>query len=317
MGETKFSYKMQVIWAVLLAIESFLIISCNIVTICIFLKRKFTSASKSAYLIVNLTVADVLVGIAAFFNVMELTYSNEFLFVPCHAKQLVNEMSLSFSVFAGFASLLSLALMALERAAATLIPLYFRRISKRKYNYAIVVSWCMSIPLLIIRNVTDCSHMSRKALSAVIVMTSILIIVVSYTAIFIKMKFFHTMQSSLSTRKHARLSKTMMITTLLALATWIPRLIGHLAMATGTSLANVYMGLVLLTYSNSVANLFVYARRMPKFRQEIKNVLQCRCVLVLTNKVNKLPAAKNQGSGPSTRKTNASTRKTTLTNETT
>lgn len=275
MAEPVFGANTQIFWAVVLAIEAFLIIFSNIISIRIFLEKRFTAASKSSYLLVNLTFADLLVGLAAVFNSIEVIAYNKFLFVPCNGI-VVNEISLTLAVFASFASLNSLALIALDRTLAIFAPWSFRRAKKRYYFFAITTSWCISLPFAFIMNLADCTNMIRHLLFIVIISSAIIVMIVSYTLIFIKTKLFSTVQSNFSLRNSIRLSKTMQMATCMALGTWLPRFVaGRMGIAArGVVLANVYMALVVLMYSNSFANFFIYALRISQFRKELYKMFQ-------------------------------------------
>lgn len=281
-----FGTKTKSFWATLLVAEVVIIFISNILAIKVFLKMRSTPAvsPKSTYLLINLTIADVLVGISAMFNFIEVVEYNEFLFLPCRGI-IINEISLTFTVFTTFASLVSLALIALERMLAIFVPFHFRNASKKHYIFAIIVSWCLSVPYLVMRNITDCKNKIRILYFTIIISTAIITIIISYTAIFIKIKFFSTMQPSVTLRHSIKLSKTMQLATLLAVITWLPRFIaGRFGLAgKGVLLANVYMGCVVLMYTNSFLNVLIYTLRMPHFRRELKNM--CKCEVRSTNGV--------------------------------
>lgn len=273
-----FGTQTRIFWAVVLTIEIVVIMVSNILAMMIFMRMKLAGTPKSTYLLINLTIADLLVGVSVSFIFIEVIGYNQFLFLPCRGV-LINEVSLTFSVFTAFASLVSLALIAFERMCAIYVPFRFRNASKKHYIVAIVVSWCFSIPYMIIRNMTDCDDKLRQFYFIAIITTAILITVISYTAIHIKTKFFFTTQSSIALRHSIKLSKTMRLATILAVITWIPRFIaGRIGLQEkGVAFANLYMGFVVLMFSNSFGNVFIYIFRMARFRRELRNTLGVRC----------------------------------------
>ena len=219
----RLSYHAQIVWVVVLAIESITIIASNIVAISIFSKRKFV-VCKSAYLLINLTIADALVGVAPLLHLVELIYSTGSSQSECGV--VINVVSKVYSFFTIMASLSCLALIALERVFATFKPHHHRRIQRRHYMYTITASWCATLVATTFKGITNC--ISGKI---VLVFTSfmtffvamcILMIVVPYLAIALKMRFFSSFQSGITQKNNARLSKTLMITTMLAILTTHP-----------------------------------------------------------------------------------------------
>lgn len=269
-----FGTQAKIFWAVVLTVEVVVIMGSNILALKTFLHlMSLAGTPKPTYLLINQTIADLLVGVAVLFNLIEVIGYNQFLFLPCHGV-IINEVSLTFTVFTSFASLICLALIALERMLAMIMPFRFHNSSKKNYIIAIVVSWCFSIPYMIIRNMTDCDDPLRHLYFIANITTAILTMVISYTIISIKIKFFTTMQSSIAQMQSINLSKTMQLATIFSVITWIPRFIaGRMGLQRkGVEFANVYMAMVALMYGNSFANVLIYTLRMTRFRRELRNV---------------------------------------------
>ena len=263
---------MQVVWCVLFGIESFLIIACNVTAITIFMKKKFR-VSKSCYLIINLTVADVLVGVSAFITLIEIWHEKGTFFTICSGIFL-SELSLNFSLFTLLASLTSLAMMAVERALAILIPFRFRRVSGKHYFRAILLSWCVSLALFL-RHFACSSEITVHIFSLYFMffmIASIVVIIISYSAIAIKRVSSSELNSNISMRNNLRLSRTLMLTTLVALITWVPPYMILSVSADINVSYNTALAMGMLIYSNSLANLLVYTVRMPQFRLELKKM---------------------------------------------
>lgn len=271
----------QKVWACLFGIEGFIIICGNALAIRIFMGRKFIIC-KSSYLLINLTVADMLVGFSSFCTLFEVLYASNTMFSSCEnpGYNQINKISFSFSICTLVAALNSLALMALERALAILIPLRFRRAKTMHYIYCIGLSWLLSM-LVLLKNINDCSQgFVRNLLRSfmmLIIFVSISAIVLSYTAILIKVKYRPSLQvkNSAIMLRNIKLSKTLMLTTLVALITWLPRFITYILKRGSVSTDHdTSLVLVMIIYSNSIANLFVYAFRMPVFRKELKKMIR-------------------------------------------
>ncbi|KXJ29616.1 Acetylcholinesterase [Exaiptasia diaphana] len=239
---------MKVFWAVILVIESVLIITGNIMAIIVFLKKNFAVA-RSSYMLVNLTIADVLVGVAVFLTFLELTFSSQYMFSACIGET-VNRVAQSVSLFAMFASLVSMALTALERMMAILFPFRLRNAKDLHYAVAIAISWCLSVPFVFLRLINVCSDTkARKVTNRLLLIlqaVAIITIILSYAAIFVKVRFFPEFQSSSSMKKNIRLAKTLMMTAAIAILTWMPRFAGKIFKEVSSSLQDIDVYLTLL-----------------------------------------------------------------------
>jgi len=281
----------QIVWASLFGLEALVIICANSMAIRIFLQRKFRM-SKSSYLLVNLTVADVLVGFASLCTLLEVVYSSQGLFATCNSPKthLINAISLSLSIFTLVASLNALALLAFERALAILIPLRFRLVEGVHYIYSISMSWLLSLVVLL-KNISDCStgfdSSLLRSIMTIIIGTDIITIVLSYSAILIKVKYRPSMQVNSTMKKNIKLSKTLMLTTMCALVTWSPRVvISFLKRQSITISSQANFISMMMLYSNSFVNLFVYALRMPAFRREMLNMFKFMFAHANKNRIN-------------------------------
>lgn len=278
MENSVFGSKMSKLWVIVLSTEVVLIMISNILAIKVFLRVQLAGTQKSTFLLINLTVADLLVGVSALFNVVEVIGYDQFIFLACHGST-INDASLYFSVFAGIASLISLALVAVERMLAILTPFRFRQAKKRHYIIGIIVSWCLALPVIVI----DCDHKQKNLgiYFAVTIAIAILTMFFSYTAIYVKTKYFCKFKPTNSTRNNIKLSKTMQMTTILVVITWLSRFIsGRLELSEKSeSLANLHMGFIVLVYANSFVNVIIYTILLPKFRQQLRNMCGRRKVL--------------------------------------
>ena len=139
------------------------------------LKRAF-------YLLINLTVADLLVGLGEVLVLATTTTPNG-----------GNEISRikspwwAFQIFGGSTSLMFLALISLERAYAVLWPLRHRVTSARAYIYSISVIWvaglCMTGLLLLTIYHTHVDSVYAVLTYALVSFLSLLVICASYLTI--------------------------------------------------------------------------------------------------------------------------------------
>jgi hypothetical protein len=209
-------------------------------------------------------------------------------------------MSLNYALFTLLASLTSMTVIAFERSLATLMPVSHHRAKRKYYIYGISWSWLTASLLPIHRFIAGCANgnisnqIVRQSLIMSLVIPPIVVIVASYAAVLIKMRFFPLFRSTMTTQKHAKLSRTVIMTTLVVVITWIPQASVMITRAKCESCReaislNVVIAADLLLYSNSFFNLLVYYSRMPAFRKEVKMILR-KFQNSVTNEVNPIGA---------------------------
>ena len=128
-------------WSVAILLESVAILVGNVVALRIFLRRKFI-ASKTCFLLINLTVADLLVGLwqTAILIVMKTV-------PPPYRRGSPLEF---IKFFIPIVSLPALAVISVERAIAVFKPFRYRVLKKSRYCGVIIASWLIaSVPWVV------------------------------------------------------------------------------------------------------------------------------------------------------------------------
>ena len=250
-------------------VEGLLIVVGNAVTIAVFWKKR-NLVKRASCLLINLAVADLLVGLALL--------TNRIVGLPR------SEMASMFFLFVVFifmsagssASIASLAVIAVERAFAVAKPLKHRAAPTSYYRRAIVVVWLVAIFATTFLAFTYTGHLNLRFITFTIAVALLSIVIFSYAVIW----RYSTQRRMNNDHIHAnqqaqtkKLAKTLAIVTFLSLATWLPQHIFFVVTPTEEVFSthmNVYMALLWLWLSNSLLNPFVYVLRMPEFRQELK-----------------------------------------------
>lgn len=222
---------------------------------------------------------------------MEIWIDKENLFITCR-ENLLNEISGNVSNFTLLASLTSLAMMAFERALSIVAPFKFRLVDSRHYFCAIGCSWCLSI-MIFLRHL-NCHSSLINSYMAFVTLISILIIIISYATIVLKRLYFPEINISITMRNNLKLAKTLMLTTLVALVTWVPSFIILNMVGRGYLSHNIGVVFVMVIYSNSFANLLVYTIRMPQFRRELYKIIKCK-------RINKIGSQQTSSEGRTAR----------------
>ena len=254
--------------------EFLVILIINAVTITGFARSRHLR-KRSTYLIINLTVADLLVGAVA---------------GPLHVYHRMED-NLDFTwqgvIILGFdhifpiASQVNLCLISLDRLHATLLPFRHCLIRKCFYFKIILVSWLISFLLAALM---ACLILNEPFSTFTYVWASfsiltLLVLVVSYIIIIIYVKRSPHSQNHGSIHTERKLSVTLFIVTGVSILTILPWAIyGSTPQdikATWANESSVGINEVLdvIYYANSIVNPLVYAIRLQEFRKAIGNVI--------------------------------------------
>ena len=270
------------IWFSVFISEFTVIFIINACTLIIFARNR-QLLKRTTYLIINLTVADLLVGAVS--GPLEIYYaettSDQFSWKEFIISFFYNAFPVS--------SLASLSLISLERLHATLHPFKHCSVRKRVYFTVIGCSWLLAFVLACMDTVfyLFLPAVYWYAWASHIVLT-LVTITISYVIIVVKVKsnpLHRHFGAAVSNRK---LSVTLFIVTIVSILTTLPwaiwAVIPHtvwIEMSHAASIDIKYAVLVLYCAS-SIVNPVVYAIRMHQFRQAIKELI-CKKAPVSTS----------------------------------
>ena len=259
-------------WNVVFAAEIVAIVTVNLLSIILFIKTR-SLRTRSMYLVISLTVADMLVGglSGAFKQVLILQ--------ECHLVQFSfqREVVITLLFFFPLVSLTNIAMISLERVHATFRPIEHRIIRKWVYLVAIAVVWVLPV-------ITSVTSM------VVLLMTGyylffygfhcclcLFVICVSYIAILVKFRCgAHPRRYFATSSKQRKLTVTLFITTLVSLLLWLPYHILVIVNLKTSGLPSSFprleavrlgYSLFVLFYANSLVNPVLYTIRIPDFKR--------------------------------------------------
>ena len=263
-----------IVFGVAFILETFAIIIGNAIVIVVFTKNRQLRKRARFYLLINLAVADLLVGVtivpllvsdlARNFDLWEYKWTwQKFIVTEC------------FNLFITFASLISLAMVSLERMYAILWPVNHRLLETRTYYVFIGLSWFLpllpvAIDLAERHDMIPTDHFLDFWLSFTCFL--LLTICISYVSIWIKMKFGRHSQHHVTTAQDRKLTVSLFIVTVVSLVTWLPSQALNVAVVWFRPLPYIafirlYYSFMLLLFANSLVNPIIYSFRMPQFRQ--------------------------------------------------
>ena len=264
-------------WIIVYSSEGLLILVANSVALFIFVMIR-SHLKRACYLLVTLTIADLLLGVAL------MLYLWEGMAVKSrkHVSSNVGKSAFVIDLLASTASLLSLSLISLERMFAILKPFTHRMLETWHYIASISFVWFLSIiNVAVLHYLLSTSAVRYSTIGfSMIAILSILVTVASYLAIWIATKRNRLQNiTSRSMEQQKKFAKTLCIVTLISLVTWLPAGV-NLAIPNYLNNADSLFQTitVALQYTNSFLNPIIYCFRMAEFQTALKK-LCCRCRL--------------------------------------
>ena len=267
-------------WLTIYFTVSFATAALNAITIVVFIKHR-NLRNRSAYLIINLAVADMLLG---GFSTIDLSY---------HYGSICNiwtsDSGRSFYLRIAIAylflvcSLANVTAISLERVHATFWPFKHRIMKKRVYNVIIAATWItagsMSLAYITLTEFKAWSIYFYLWNSFNTICLSI--ICISYPSIFVKVRYSSQgLHLSASTRER-KLTATLFIVTFLSLVLWLPYIVNRLLMeASNYSIMLPFSLQLFFAFSfhiNSFINPILYLIKIPGFRRAFIALFKIRC----------------------------------------
>ena len=270
-----------VIIAVLFAsiLESILVIVGNIFTIFVFWRHR-NRLKRTSFLLINLAVADLFVGFTEPLSIGAFK-------IPGYSEEKFNSalntnISTAFQITFGFASVLFLTLVSLERAYALIWPLRHRVASTKGYIYSATLAWIAAIfagalTLLTVFDILDVAYW--KVAIVIVKVFCLVTICVSYLAIRTRLIVSvpaidgaHNRQSE--QQQNAKLSRTLFIMIAASLVFWIPSLVVRSTQSLCSTCVPILVFRIFTMFrlANSLVNPIIYSFRIPIFRGAFKRV---------------------------------------------
>ena len=265
---------------VIYTVQGIMIIVGNAFTIFVFWTQR-SRLTRTYFLLVNLAVADFLVGITELIVIGTVKFQDIGEgYAGGVLRQRRSNPSASFVMLFSSSSVYFLALVSLERAFAVLRPIRHRITNSRIYIYSIVIVWVVGLVFFAFTVLSV--HLSEVKGEYAFVATRIcflipmLIICTSYLSIRTRLRA--TSSSTIDNHKHGsrehnlRLAKTLYITIASSLVFWMP---GFVVYSTSGfcpgcfSAPQVFWLVDAMYMANSMVNPLVYSFRMQIFKDAL------------------------------------------------
>ena len=263
----------NIFWGICFGVLVTLIIVGNILTIWIFFKQR--SQKRSYSLLINLAVADLLVGSFA---------------VPFYIKAVVSQgyawflISMVADVFTGITSIYTLAVISLERVCAVGWPVRHRTVNYRVYVCAISIPWIIAaifttLVVLRILNMIGREHFFY----CLVLIPGIPLITICVANFVVWKKQRSPFRDQNHIKREVKLAKTLALLTGISLFTWLPFQIAHIllqlkVMENFHHIKLAIFVIKILQFSNSFVNVIIYPFRIPEFRRTLFQILNF-CVI--------------------------------------
>ena len=271
-----------IIWFTVFTAESVAIVTVNLLAIILFIKNR-NLRTRSMYLVISLTVADMLVG------VLSGGYVQFYFLQRCRLIKLNLSWKVDFSLsgfhfFFPFVSLTNIAMISLERFHATFRPFRHRLIKRWVYVVVITAVWVFPLIVLVISGVELLYLIGyHRYILESFCLLCLIVTFVSYTSILFKFRFgAHPQRHCAAALRQRKLTVTLFITTLVSLLLWLPFNI-YLLVDWSTDILNslsfkeglnLYYSLRFLFYANSLVNPILYTIRMPDFKKALLSLFR-------------------------------------------
>ena len=272
-----FSSPECITWFAAFLTMSVAIVTVNLLSIIIFIKNR-TLRSRSVYLVINLTVADMLVGGISSSNILFPEIGCKILNV-----RLTREgREIVWFLFYWFllTSLTKITVISLDRMHATFRPFRHRVIKKWVYGVTISVVWVLAAMIstattMLLLFDKEWSH--YQYLWPSYSLLCLFVICACYASIIVKICCGARPQHHGAARRQRKLTVTLLIMTIVSLLLWLPYAIATFVFYTTDSIRSLSdtkrmrlnMSLLLLFYTNSFVNPVVYTIRMPEYRKAL------------------------------------------------
>ena len=277
-----FSSSECIIWLTVFTAESVAIVTVNLLAIILFIKNR-NLRTRSMYLVISLTVADMLVGVLGG-GFTQFVFPQGCRLIKLNLSSEVSIPLRSFDFFFPIVSLTNIAVISLERFHATFRPFRHRLIKRWVYVIAITVVWAFPVIGCVIY-VVDRLYLNGYFLYVVVSFGLLCLIVtfVSYTSILFKFRFgAHPQRHCAAALRQRKLTVTLFITTLVSLLLWLPYII-YLLVSWSTNIFNslspaedsrLSLSSLFLLYANSLVNPILYTIRMPDFKKALLSLFR-------------------------------------------
>lgn len=265
-----------------LVVLGIVIVLGNIACIITFARTQ-SLRRRSNYLLVNLAVADLLVGFADFMAI----YFFNFYSTISESQDIFYDIFMFCDLLTGLASVLCLTAISVYRCLSVAAPLKHRVMGKLCYSLFVAFPWLIAMVVSVF-NVIKCTVCRSTYIYFAIIIPclGVIVIILSYTIISFSVKHSCKTSNRISTLRDRKTNVTLMIVSLASLLTWGPYqcFVSVSWLCTQCKIpSDAIFVMKLFQYLNSGLNIFIYIARMPQFKRAFLAIFYPqKCFLIST-----------------------------------
>ena len=247
-----------------------MIVGGNLLTIILFVREK-KLRKKSLFLVMNMALADVMLGAVA------LPLFVYWLVGPYYYLWAASKSTFNFYLF-HFLDV-TFSQISCERFYAVYWPLKHKTLSTRAYGFVIFMVWSLAIFISIAFHFSFYPESYKAAfLSWMTFLLSFRFIVCACNIGIwrnVRKRNIALQQQNRAASQNQRLTKTLLSVSAISVLSWLPLVIvNYLTFFRPVDIPNVFVDIInILNFSNSILNPFMYALRIPQYRQTLVLVL--------------------------------------------
>ena len=274
-----FSSSECIIWFAAFLAVAVAIVTVNLLSIILFIKNS-NLRTRGMYLVINLTVVDILVGGLSTINLLliitHIGCKTVIVRLPVEGINIVQSAFFWFPL----TSLTNITVISLERMHATFRPFSHRVIKKWVYGVTICMVWVLagmiSTAIMLLRFFGQ-KWSQHQYLWQSYCLLCLFVTCACYASVIVKICFGARPQHHGAASRQRKLTVTLLIMTIVSLllclpfavATFVYHTTDSIRSLSHTKIIRLYMSLLLLFYTNSFVNPVVYTIRMPEFRKAL------------------------------------------------
>ena len=265
-------------WFAVFLTVSVAIVIVNLLSIILFMKNT-NLRTRAMYLVINLTVADMFVGVISFLYALIQLYASRKCAIVKIFLTSKETMTMAFLLcWFPLTSLTSIAVISLDRLHATFRPFRHRFITENVYWVTISATWVLpamvSVTLSLFLAFWNELQRYYFPLWESYSCLCLFVICVSYSSIVVQfLRGAKPQQHGATANRQIKLTITLFIMTIVSLLMWLPFVIAASSRLKSVRLHRTFEALFL---ANSFVNVIVYTIRMPEFRKAILELFKRR-----------------------------------------
>ena len=269
------------------------VVAVNLLSIILFVKNS-NLRTRSMYLVINLSVADMFVGgsstvFIVFHFLLHGCKFGDVFFIRRELPPIFLVLS-TIQSWLPLTSVTGIAVISLDRMHATFRPFRHRNIKKWAYGVTIAGVWILTAMILIplpLISLYGNLHQQWQLVFPLYLWPSycclcLIVICVSYTSIALKFWCGTRPPSHGAANRQRKLTVTLFIMTIVSLLLWLPFVVHTFVLRSVLDRLSflIYkrlrLSFILLYHTNSLVNPIIYTIRMPEFRRALLKLFKRR-----------------------------------------